>query len=333
MENTLPVLIIGQGIAGTLLSFELFQKGIPFLVFDEIDHRCASWVSGAALNPYSGRTISGTNRRMELYKVAQETYKAMENLLQICVLKPSPLIVFESEAATENLGLELKDKFKNTEKIEVFEQVEVVDNILLLQQWRSFLLEKKLLREEKFEEKALILIENALSYKNENFSKIIFCTGVAAMENPLFHGLRFTRNRGDVLLLKIPELSQAYIYQKDKVRLLPKGNETFWCGSNYIWEYENMIPNEVFFHQTISQLEQWLNVPFELMEHQCAKRPTTAGQIPFIGWHPKHSQLGICNGLGTKGYSAGPLWIKNFVEQSLVLKGESLFQSTLDKYL
>ncbi|HRP90417.1 MAG TPA: hypothetical protein PKX92_10295 [Edaphocola sp.] len=332
MNFSQPVLIIGQGIAGSLLSFELYKKNIPFIVMDCSSKNSASTASGAVLNPYSGKTEKGVQRRLNMYNAAINTYSEWGKLLDAPILQYCELISFNEDSknilSTES-GL---NTFFYKNKIEHIEKVAVVQNETLLKLWRRWLDDNKLLIEEEFNAE-LLQSKHGLRYNGKSFSKIVYCNGVAAMEDPIFSKLPFTRNRGDVLILEIPGLPEHFIFQVEGVRLIPKGNHIFWCGSNYLWEYDDMKPNKEWEVQTLDILKRWLKIPFELKNHICAKRPTTAGQIPAIGYHPNYPEIEIFNGLGTKGYSAGPFWIKDFVAKSFLNEEKSSFQSFLDKHL
>jgi glycine/D-amino acid oxidase-like deaminating enzyme len=98
------------------------------------------------------------------------------------------------------------------------------------------------------------------------------------------------------------------------LRLVPRSDGLFWCGSNYTWNFDNLLPDEQWKQDAIIELESWLKLPFTIKAHIVAQRPTTAGQIPFIGIHPEHNTVAIFNGLGTRGFSAGPYWASAFAD-------------------
>jgi hypothetical protein len=331
MQSQLPILIIGQGIAGTLLSFELWQQGIPFVVMDERDPACASFKSAAVLNPYSGRTIKGISRRQAQYETAYKKYSDLGKLLGKEVLSPKSFLLWEENVLNEQLPEHLKGIFTKNYNVQKIEGIAKVNNTLLLESWREWLIAQGLLLAETFKHESLELENQYVIYQGIKYQKIIFCNGVQAMEMDIFKNLRFTKNRGDILLLRIPALDSNYIYQREKVRLVPLDNQLFWCGSNYIWEYEAMRPNLEWRTTTEEILNSWLQIPFTIEQHIVAKRPTTAGQIPLAGWHPDIAQIGICNGFGTKGFSAGPAWIEDFVHNSILAQKKSMFQFDLDK--
>lgn len=329
-----PVLIVGQGIAGTLLSFMLYRRNIPFMVIDMPASNPTSYTSGAVLNPYSGKTKSGVRRRSVMYDTAIGIYQEMESFLGIPLVRDGSLVFFDSDREPQPEQAEsFRDFFQHFETVHICEPVAMVHNEVLLKAWNTFLKEEGLLMETVFEESLLVCTEADVQYNNASWHSVIYCNGVAARDSRYFSPLRFTHNRGEVLYLRIKGLPEHVIFNKGKTRLIPKGDNLYWCGSNYNWDFENMIPDETWKAETIAILQSWLKLPFEVIGHICAERPTTVGQIPFIGWHPLYNRLGICNGLGTKGFSAGPSWISHFVDDMLEEGGETQFQSVLDRFL
>jgi glycine/D-amino acid oxidase-like deaminating enzyme len=120
-------------------------------------------------------------------------------------------------------------------------------------------------------------------------------------------------------MLDIPGLPEDAIYHR-KLRLVPKGDHQFWCGSNYQWDFENILPDENWRKESEAELKSWLKIPSEIKNHIVAQRPTTAGQIPIVGIHPEYTALAIFNGLGTRGFSSGPYWAAEMA--ALLLKPE-----------
>lgn len=64
----------------------------------------------------------------------------------------------------------------------------------------------------------------------------------------------------------------------------------------------------------MSHLKRWLKVPFQLIDHKASIRPATLERRPFIGFHPFHRNIGIFNGMGTKGCSLSPFFAQHFVD-------------------
>lgn len=322
-------LIIGQGIAGTLLSLELIKHGKKVLVIDEDNPYKSSLVAGAVLNPMAGKHWSPSPQADLFLTTAHEIYKCIERLLNISILKETSLYVFH-ESEDRRLEFEQKEKlfpeylsvtpdnesryFNVLHGGGMINNVSVIDAAILLFAARNYLIAQKAFTEATFDENLLKVERDKIHYKNIIADKIVFCNGIAAANSRFFQSLPFTKNRGDVLLLDIPLLPEDAVYHQ-KLRLVPKGNHQFWCGSNYKWNFENLLPDENWRKESETALKSWLKIPFEIMDHIVARRPTTAGQIPFIGIHPKYESVAIFNGLGTRGFSSGPYWACEFAKR------------------
>jgi glycine/D-amino acid oxidase-like deaminating enzyme len=55
-------------------------------------------------------------------------------------------------------------------------------------------------------------------------------------------------------------------------------------------------------------------MPFEIVDHLAAIRPTVRDRKPYLGRHNLHSNLYIFNGLGAKGSSLGPFFAAHFAD-------------------
>jgi glycine/D-amino acid oxidase-like deaminating enzyme len=65
-----------------------------------------------------------------------------------------------------------------------------------------------------------------------------------------------------------------------------------------------------------------LHVPFEVIHHGAGVRPSAKYRRPFIGFHPAHPNIGIFNGMGTKGISLAPYFAEHFADH--IAEGKAL---------
>ena len=187
----------------------------------------------------------------------------------------------------------------------------------IIAHWRNYLSEKIQLLDENFDQQLLTINKDSVAYQNITASKIIFCDGITSANNNWFSALPFSPSKGEMLLIESKDLTNEHIFKKG-VMLAPLFQKNlFWVGSSYQWEYENDQPTEKFYTQTKTLLDHWLKVPYKIIDHKAALRPSTLERRPFVGFHPQFSNVGILNGMGTKGTSLAPFFANQLAQYIL----------------
>ena len=79
------ILIVGQGLAGTLLGWELEKAGISVALIDGGHASAASSVAAGIINPITGRRLVKSWSFETLFPSAREAYHELENLLGIAL--------------------------------------------------------------------------------------------------------------------------------------------------------------------------------------------------------------------------------------------------------
>src|SRR5260221_11187887 len=88
------VLIIGQGICGTFLSWWLEKAGLSWLMIDEQRPFTASKAAAGLINPVTGRRIVTTWMIDELLPFARGAYRQMGEMLGIPCMEQTSLVDF-----------------------------------------------------------------------------------------------------------------------------------------------------------------------------------------------------------------------------------------------
>lgn len=319
-------IIVGQGIAGILMSYELISQGATCLVFDNENIYSSSQHAGALLNPVNLNTAKTFPSQEADFKIALWTYEALEQFLSVSILKPLQLFIFTEGVSRDALNANPKFQKITTEEVETLSfrfynarnalslaGVFKVNFLNLKTAWRTFLIGQQMYMGEEFDYSYCQFEGKKIRYQNIEAGKIIFCEGSKGKYNPFFQRLPFTDNCGNVLQLHIDGLSanQAYHFQGKK--LIPLGKSKFWFGSNYQWNFKDLEPDTQWRKESITFLNSWLKLPFTLQQHFIAERPTTAGQRPLLLRHPSFPAY-FFNGLGTRGFSRGPTLTKDMAQ-------------------
>lgn len=316
-------IIVGQGIAGTLLSYLLHARGKKVLVFDKYnpDSQQSSKVAAGVLNPFNQHP----GKPAPLFDLHVETaikiYKEIEQVLNERIILPYSILYFPNQKGetilkNKHSDFNCQNCFLPAWTYEVIEGAYVIKNQILISEWRKWLLKNKMLCEDFFDQSQCYFGQEEIKYQDIRSENIIFAEGTYGKNNPWLKHLNFTPNRGDVLILNIPQLPQNYIYHQS-MRLVPLGGSKFWYGSNYKWTFDSLRPDAHWRSTAVEQLKTWLKIPFQIEQHWVAERPTTAGQQIIAGRHPNNQRVSILNGLGTKGFTQGPYFAMKLIQSML----------------
>ncbi len=324
-------LIIGQGICGTFLSYYLQQNKCSFWVIDNAKKSTASKVASGVINPITGRRLVRTWMIEEVLPFAIDAYQNIGKELGCYVIKTLDIIDFH---ATPQMKLAFDEKLpQEQEYLSLLENEHefdayfnnyfgagkinnccLIDLNVLLKNWRKRLLLSNNLVEENFDADEVIITNENVQYKNISAKKIIFCDGIESAASKWFSLLPFALNKGEALIVDIPGLPKENMY-KCGVTIVPWKDNLFWVGSSYEWNFEDDKPTQNFRTKIENSLKQILKIPFAVVDHLCAVRPANIERRPFVGFHPTHNKnIGILNGMGTKGCSLAPYFANELVE-------------------
>jgi glycine/D-amino acid oxidase-like deaminating enzyme len=317
-------IILGQGICGTILSWNLIKAGKKILVIDKSQKNSSTKVASGIINPVTGRRIVTTWMIEDLLPFAWNVYNKIGNDIGETIIEQKNTIAFppsaqmlqtyEKRATEENTFIQKSsDEERSFHEYFNFVYPAYVINPTcliylhpLLNAWRKKLTDGNSLLEEKFDDEQLIIEDDFVRYKNIIAKKIIFCNGVDAFQNAYWKNLPYVFNKGQALIADIPNLPSNNIYKYGAVTLAPWYNNLWWIGSSYENDFTTTEPTVDFFVNTVASLKNILKIPFAIKEQLSSLRPAVIERRPFVGLHPVHSSIGIFNGMGTKGCSLAP---------------------------
>ncbi|MEO6883039.1 MAG: FAD-binding oxidoreductase [Bacteroidia bacterium] len=324
-------IIIGQGIAGTSLAYLLLKNKKNILVMDAPNTTSASEIAAGMFNPVVFKRLVKSWKADEFLPFAKKFFSEAEILLGEKIFFEKPIVKLFSEEQEKTLwqkkqsteiGMYLSDI---SEKLFFPEHIENplgyaevkhsgnVDISLFLKLFREKLITENIFLSEKMEYDLLKISDEKCEYKNVCAKKIIFCEGSKSTENPYFNWLPFKLTKGELLTVRIKNFNTEKIVNKG-VFILPIGNELFKVGATYEWNDLTEIQTEKGKNELIQKFEKIIKIPYIIVNHQAGIRPTVLDRRPFIGTHPKHPQLSIFNGMGTKGALMAPFFAQHFIE-------------------
>lgn len=313
-------LIIGQGIAGSVLAYQLEKRNSSFCIIDKGHQDSASYVAAGVINPLVLKRMTMSWRAVSFLDQLHDFYPLFDQHFGMKSFYPQPLHKLIRSKEEENFWkkrwklAELDDfaelelsPVKSAHFKEGFKKGEVkhtawVDLKTLLPKVREYYLKKDMLLDEALE---YLELEN-LRYKDILFEKVIFCEGAGCSKNPFFNHLPFQYNKGELLTIKAPGLGVKELYKK-KIFIVPLGDDLYRIGATYEKHHETKYDPKLKREELIENFESIFDCDFEVIEQESGIRPTVKDRRPLIGRHPLLSNFYILNGLGSRGCMMAPL--------------------------
>lgn len=326
--KTYDYFIIGQGIAGSLVAYQLLKQHKSILVIDNFNPNSSSNIAAGVVNPVTGRKLVKSWMIDELLPYAKSIYKELEELLGISFFYETELYKFM--ISEEDIQLWNKRKSDpeyqdylgdiiplNHDSLNTPYGVGVIKNSCwmdvpkFIRAFRNYLISKEILLNQEFEidESALV---DSIYFDDNQANRIIFCEGYRAVHNPLFKQVNFSTAKGEHLLIYTDELACNQILSKN-IYIIPKGDNHYNVGSTFIWDDLSEDVTESGRKELLDKLDRMLNCNYEIIEEKAAIRPTMIDRRPVIGQLQKYKNVYIFNGLGTKGVSLAPYFSNYFV--------------------
>jgi choline dehydrogenase-like flavoprotein len=324
-------IIIGQGIAGSILAWELIQRGKKVLVIDPGENN-ASKVASGVISPITGRNYVKTWMADELIPFTFVYYNKIEKELNKKFIKPTPAYKLFYSAGNQNdwsirAGSADYSSFLKNNKIENLDGTKVNNNFGSFQinntyilNTNSFLLSlkdyfqnKNFFLQSTFDNDKIIFKADCIEYEDIRTDKIIFCEGYSGKFNKYFNYLPFNPAKGECLHVKIKDYYNDRIINGNYFTL-PLEDDEYYLGSTNHWTFDDDLPTGKGKKELTDGLKSLTPLPFTITQHQSAIRPTVKDRKPFLGLHPHYTQLAIFNGMGTKGISLSPYFAAHFAD-------------------
>ncbi|MFN5371048.1 MAG: NAD(P)/FAD-dependent oxidoreductase [Bacteroidia bacterium] len=320
----LPILVVGQGIAGSVLALAFTEYEIPFLAVEQHGISRSSSVAAGLFNPVVFKRLTEGWRAFEAVERAKAFYQNAEQITQASFLNVDGILrVHGSDderrmwsAKRENhtwskiLGESSRDNGIMSGLHAPFGTAHIHEAGFIhpqkfLDTVKSFLSLKQQLYSRTFEHNDLRFSQEAIAWNGMQFYAVVFCEGVAIQHNPYFAAEILKPAKGEVLIIEAPDLPQRVF--NGKVYGVPIGNARFRIGATYEWDAPNAEPTQTKYDELYDQLCNLIKVPFRVIGHEAGIRPSSPNRRPFFINSAREKRVFAFNGLGTKGVLLAPM--------------------------
>lgn len=344
--NKVDFLIVGQGIAGSLLAIELIKRGKKIAIFNDELQPSSSQVAAGLYNPITGRNMVKTWMADEIFPKLGSFYENLERELgsQFHVAQSiyRPFITLEeqndwygkySSPTFKPYVLDVSAKSLYPGHVsDEFGGVHLnkcgyvdVENFVLAS--RKMFTTLGVYNSQMFDHQALEELGDKVVYGGYEAKKIIFCEGPGVKSNPFFQDLRMKPVKGEIIDIET-EFSLNQIINRG-VFIIPK-KDFFTVGSTYDHSDLSWEPTIKGLYRLEGILKKVYKGTYNIKRHRAGIRPSTFDRRPFVGVIKNRPMVGIFNGLGAKGVTLGPYFARVLAD-SLINNKKLMDEVRLDR--
>ncbi len=333
MAKYVDYLIIGQGLAGSLLSWELIKRGCNILLIDNGQEN-ASQIAAGMINPITGMRLVKSHAIDLLLPIAKKTYREIgeffhqdlyiEKGLMRIIRHNKELAKYQQRIQDPDYMDYLQSDLKTGSSfihapLGIIQQKQT--GYLLTQKLlgclKSYLKTQQSYKLSQFDYRHL-QINNSIQWHTINAKKIIFCEGHQAINNPWFNYLPFQLAKGEILTLTTNQVLPLAMLNYGHW-LIPLDQHQFRTGAtfdNTTLDTEPSLKSKNILFNALTQIVPTLKTSL-IIKQQANIRPTTLDKMPLIGHHPVHNNLYIFNGFGAKGSLQIPYYSQQLADHLL----------------
>lgn len=334
------ILIVGQGLAGSLLALEFEKRGKKVMIVDNNPSVSSSKVAAGLYNPITGRKMVKTWLADELFPNLSKFYQDLEKKIDAkfhfskTIYRPFNNIEEQNDWSLRaiELGYTFYIKLIMNYPMGIDQLIDPLGGVLinysgmidvskLISECKKYFKTQDMYTEKNVRVETLEVGETHVKLGSFEADIVIFCEGPMAVNNPLWSNLKFKLVKGEILDVSC-RLTMNNVVSKG-IFMMPFKNY-LRVGSTYDNENQNEEPTEKGKLELLNRLSKLFKGNVKILKHMAGLRPATFDRKPFIGFHDKHKNVAIFNGFGSKGVSLIPYFAMNLADHICFGKKMSL---------
>lgn len=306
--------IVGFGLAGALLAWELQKLNVLVTSDDLNESETSSRVAAGMITPITGRRLKPTWQGSELTELARATYSEIEAKFGATLWRDWNLRrVFREEI--------MRTWFHERVDRNEYEPIQIADIAPGTHDGVDYPFGG-------FEHGGVSTVDIPLLVdllkldgSGVGADVTVSCTGYRALSAPLWSWLPIEPSKGEILDVTIPGLFLDHILTNG-TWILPVDGDKYRIGATHDWDDRDPQPTVRGREKLLEAAAQLVKREIIVTGHRSALRPSTKFKRPLVGRHPIDTTQAVFTGLGTKGALQGP-WAARQLARHLVF-GEPL---------
>jgi len=335
MPGAVEYLIVGQGLAGTSLAWELLWRGREVLVLDAGETVTSSRIAAGLVTPITGQRLALGWRVDDMLAAARPFYARLTGELGPRFFHDRVVRRLFRSAAEAALWEKRRHELARqphvargfVPAIGEFGGCEFhgahLDCPGYLAASRAAFIERGCFLQ------AFLDPREAATWPAR---RVIFCQGFEASRNPFFSWIPWRAAKGEILTVQTSGLDPGtvlsagqWVVPLEDARPNVGATQIARTGSTYDWDTLDTRPTARARTLLEAGFASLHAAPFEVIGHQAAVRPIIRESRAVIGLHPARENLGFFNGLGSKGSLHAPFFASQLAAH--LVEGAALEES------
>ncbi len=331
-HRQIDTLILGQGLAGSLLAWRLIGSGQRVRVIDDAHRSSSSKVAAGLINPLAGMRFNRRPQTTDWLRASNLCYRTLAGHFHTRFLHPLPMLrLFRSAQQRRFYERRLQDPastgllagaFGPTECPEavrapdggfIQRRTGYVDLPALLTALRGWLLASGCLIEHGLDYHEISPRADGVTAAGLRADRLIFCEGAGMRLNPWFNHLPLAPDKGEIVNLRLSGWQPRQIINGAHW-IVPLPNGELRLGATHEHHALDSGTTAAGARELIAGLDRLLPSPLAktITRHQAGIRPGTRDRYPLLGRHPAQPALWLFNGFGAHGAMTIPWYAERF---------------------
>ena len=321
------ILIVGQGLAGTLLAWEFECAGIPFAIAESGGAGAASRVAAGIINPITGRRLVKSAGVDEGLPLARATYRELEAALGVSLWREFRVRRLFADERERRVLVEKQARgelapFAGAADAAGFwiEGAARVDLPALLDAARTRWQARGQWREmtasiaDEATRHALVIDATGIAGARSSGSIRADSVPPGQARRSAFDFVPWEFSKGEILTLAVDGLAPDVVLNRGHW-VLPLGPGMAAVGATHEPGVTDPAPTAAARGLLEASAAALLARPFTVIAHAAGVRVNLPDKRPVAGRHPADPRLGILNGLGAKGALLAPCLARQWTQQ------------------